>query len=535
MSKSLEQPSIAFNYAFVMYSMEFVILALNHCIEQNKFKFNADFTISSMDNMLKYVANAKYEFIRKVESSEKAGLTYSNVDGAMWQYRELFSKLPNTILSVFRIISAIIVLYNIDPTTIVISLTINIAFFVFYEKENTKNIIKSRGIARNEIQNLIHRIRSRIGSLFEVIIHHEEGKYIEEINKTQLLLKKEEIQVCNQESFKMTVSKCVNQLTIALSVLTFLWNLNSKEQIVMVLPLISAVRVFEISTKPILDFHRQYIRFMGDIVPFKKFVSEAEQRHKIVQFKGPIEIIEINYLRFVRKTVGRDDFILQTSKPLIIKQKEIILVTGEIGQGKSTFFDIFTGIIRPDESSISVNGQRLPCADFINHAFAKLETCRTLVLQDHKFDIEGSWYDIITNKLSVKEDKSIDEYIVLPEVSDRVGIIVQKIINVVELNSLFDKFKRNLQAKISILSGGERSQFALARSLFRAVKNQSQILLIDEFDKSLSEATSVKIVGNLKDWFGGIVMIIAHSEAVKKEVKYDQIFQVNNGTISVVQ
>ena len=101
-------------------------------------------------------------------------------------------------------------------------------------------------------------------------------------------------------------------------------------------------------------------------------------------------------------------------------------------------------------------------------------------------------------------------------------------------NSKLEEFIKNLENGIETkigefgdrISGGQRQRIAIARALY----NNPEVLILDEFTNSLDSETEEKIINELSSFKGKrTLIIIAHRLTTLKNCNH--IYKLNNGSI----
>jgi ABC-type bacteriocin/lantibiotic exporter with double-glycine peptidase domain len=255
-------------------------------------------------------------------------------------------------------------------------------------------------------------------------------------------------------------------------------------------------------------------------------LDEYQPRLETNQYEM-INSIHIEHLHFVYKQtkVKRKQFVLQLEQPITFQMGESILITGNSGAGKSTFYDIISGCISKTEYTANVqidNHIQLP------DAFHNIESLRTLVLQDTQMDFKCSIFTMITD---IEENDDIQQKFIDSEEEKRVW----RFLRLVEIDNFVEE---NLQGQIYVpvenrLSGGQKTRLMLARALNRAEQRQSQILILDEPDRGLPSETTFRIMLNIVQWFRtkGILLLTLHNDRVRERLPLDQILHIEHGNI----
>lgn len=189
--------------------------------------------------------------------------------------------------------------------------------------------------------------------------------------------------------------------------------------------------------------------------------------------------------------------IIAITKPLIIKEHEHILVTGESGSGKTSLLYVLKGIIKPNKLSIKPNIELINAQTY-------------LTLPNHKSLFSGNIYDIITNYEKTPDIKLIEWALKSSKIDHRINS-----------NEFLD---------IETLSGGERIRVLIARIIYAVKTKNYNILLFDEIDENLNDQLAQEICINLRDIFKDkIILYITHNEKVKQ--LFAKKFTVKNGVI----
>lgn len=187
---------------------------------------------------------------------------------------------------------------------------------------------------------------------------------------------------------------------------------------------------------------------------------------------------------------------LELNNMLIINNNDHILVDGESGNGKTTFFSIFKGTLTPEVIDI-------------NYELDYLKETTFLVVQGHKEIYNGYLYDIISNY-----DASYN---------------MELIKIAIEVSSL-SKYKSNEYIHLEKISGGEKSRLLTARTIYLVLQNDFQILLLDEIDENLNDDLAVEMCIKIKTLFHDkIILYITHNNKVKK--LFDKQILVKNGVL----
>ena len=219
-------------------------------------------------------------------------------------------------------------------------------------------------------------------------------------------------------------------------------------------------------------------------------------------FKDKISLKEIKF-----KYDHSNQYILKNLN-LEIKQGDTIGIVGESGKGKTTLINIILGLLKPTEGKIIVDNKNI---------FENLENWQKKIGYVSQ-DIFLTDDTIKKNIAFGLNDDLIDE---------------QKIQFTLK-NSRLEEFIKNLDNGLNTkigefgdrISGGQRQRIAIARALY----NNPEVLILDEFTNSLDNITEEKIINELSSFKGKrTLIIIAHRLSTLKNC--DHTYKLDNGSI----
>ena len=177
---------------------------------------------------------------------------------------------------------------------------------------------------------------------------------------------------------------------------------------------------------------------------------------------------------------------------LEINKNQSIGIFGESGCGKSTFVDLLSGIIKPQEGNIIISGMNMKNIN-INDWRKQLG----IVMQDNYFKNESLKDNIALGEKDIDTEK-------IKEALKKANAwkLVKKIPNGIN-EKIYDKGMR--------FSGGERQKIALARALY----SEPKILILDEPTTGLDENSEMEFINSIKKLLGSLtIIIISHKREV---------------------
>ena len=197
-------------------------------------------------------------------------------------------------------------------------------------------------------------------------------------------------------------------------------------------------------------------------------------------------------------------------KNLEIKNNRIIGITGSSGAGKSTFIDIFCGILESDGAEYYLDGKYLSYNEY-----KKISSNISYVSQ-FPFIAE----DTIINNIALGENpQEID----IEKIKISCALVGLK--SFIE-NELENKYNTFIGEDGIRFSGGQRQRLCLARAIYR----DKDILVLDESTNSLDEDSEKSIMQNLKKIFKN-KLIIYVTHRISNLNMCDEVITFDNGRI----
>lgn len=207
--------------------------------------------------------------------------------------------------------------------------------------------------------------------------------------------------------------------------------------------------------------------------------------------RGGDEVLKFEKLSKIWKTADGKEKLVFKDASALVKRGDRVAVVGVNGAGKSTLMKIVTGQTDPSSGTYNV-GASIEVGYF-----------------------SQSSIDILDPKLTIFE-----------EISNRIPQA-----SVGHIKSLLGALKFSgdeVDKKISILSGGEKSRVVLATILSRPVN----FLVLDEPTNHLDIASREVLLSAIKD-FPGTVMIVSHDRHFLREIT-TRVFELDKSQLTTV-
>ena len=206
------------------------------------------------------------------------------------------------------------------------------------------------------------------------------------------------------------------------------------------------------------------------------------------------------------KYPGSNNFEISDIQLDILKGQKIGII-GPSASGKSTLMEIMTGITKPLDGTVEIDGKSI---------FSDLRSWQRLIglVPQKIFIMDASLRDNIL--FGLNSDKYTDEQI----------ITLMKKIN---LENLYKRLPNGLDGNIGEkginLSGGEIQRIGMCRALIY----DPEILFLDEATSSLDLATETQILNELKVFKNKTIISIAHRINTLKNC--DIIYRIDSGKL----
>ncbi len=235
-------------------------------------------------------------------------------------------------------------------------------------------------------------------------------------------------------------------------------------------------------------------------------------------------------MQLIKLSMSFGTQILFENVNLSIGTKDKIGIIGVNGSGKSTFFKILMGKIKPDDGKIILEkGTRV---DWLPQVIDEEIPSKDITVLDFLLmtrpieKLNGELQEYYTNIALEKDEHKLKEYYnKIDSINKKLDYWDQygaestllKIISGMNIN---DKM---LDQKLSTLSGGQKSKIAFAKLLY----SKPEIILLDEPTNHLDEESKEYVINYLNS-YNGNVFIVSHdidflNKVTTKTMKFDNI------------
>ena len=178
----------------------------------------------------------------------------------------------------------------------------------------------------------------------------------------------------------------------------------------------------------------------------------------------------------------------------MINKNDYIGIIGESGGGKSTLIDIVSGLLKPTNGEIIIDGKKINNLKNTNW----LDKIGYLTQKNNLLD-----ESILTN-ITLEFDKNKIDKKLIDEIIDKTGLSEF-------INKLPEKIDTQIGENGLYISGGEKQRIGIARLLY----DKKEILIFDESTSNLdikNKNKFIKIINQLSK--EKTIIIISHDETV---------------------
>jgi len=461
------------------------------------------------NKMFKSYIESDYEFHIRRNSADLVRNITSEVSKAVYYVMGYILLIKELLIMVM-----IFLLLIYADTYVSIFIFSILGFFSFLFFLFTRSGSKIRG---QKIQDYwgkqIKALNHGIGSIKQVKILNKE-KFMFDIFKfnTEIIEKYNFIQ-----SFIVTLPRFfLEVITISAVVIISIIFVNSDREMENFVPLIALIAVSGVRLIPSFNTISSSIATIKYQLPsFELIIRELKemkvQEKKLYNNKNPKkkiyfnDSIEINNLTY--SYPGTDKIILNDIS-LKINKGDIIGLSGESGEGKSTFLDLISGLSKPSKGEILVDGVNIH-NDEINWQHQVGYVPQDIYLLDDTIKANIAFGENMDRFNNERFNKSIN----MAQLSDFIESLPNK-----ENAFVGDRGMR--------LSGGQKQRIGIARSLYFEPK----ILILDEPTSSLDVKNESLILEDIYNLSGKItIIIISHRMSAFKNC--DKVYSLKNSKL----
>lgn len=472
-------------FMVLIFLIKYLILIISYFCQYN-FSYKILNRIAS--NIFGQYLNKPYSYFYNVNSSRLINNLFNQVNIFVSQIIEPLLIITCEFIVFFSVLIFLIYLQpNIVFNGIVLLILPTLIIYFFIKKK-----IKSWGFEQQEYdQKVIKNLQETFQGIKEIKIFQKEKNFLETFKNNFLTSTKARRNILISNNIPRIWLEFISIILFSLF-LIFYVNIKTTDEVIAILA------IFSLAFFRLLPSINRIIQAIQSL----RFGSAASERvfEEVNSFNINYNETKINEnldFEFTSIDLKNICFSYNQDKPILknislkIFRKDFVGIIGKTGSGKSTFIDIFTGLIRISDEKIIINGNKkiseigyknwLSCIGYVPQVcnFLDLNVAQNIALEEKLVEID---YDYL--QLCAK----------ISEIFDFINLMPQKL-------------ETKIGERAIQLSGGQKQRIALARALY----NKPKILILDEATSALDEETEIKIINNLK-LLDLTVIVISHQK-----------------------
>lgn len=424
-----------------------------------------------------------YRANRDIDTDRSIGQKFMRT---RWNVTSIVTSFMNTIMSLCSLLGYVIWIVQISPLSLIGYI---IAFSLLY-------FVKQDSIMTVDAKMDVYTDYWFYKEIFANKNLHGEGREtMEKINETS---RKVETMRCKQSSYSDKLSM-INGINFAIVMIINCYLFGFSMTLANVITYIQYCSSLNGSVSRCFVLYQQYDKGKQEHGELVEIASKFREHEEVLQII-PASSIVIDYLHFSYDS----GFKIIIDKQMSIDAGDIVLLNGESGHGKSTFFDILGAYIHGDEyyGEYYVDGSKLPSFECLRDSRVYTEQ-RSLIFESK------SVLDIIMDEIDATN----------PDMN-----AVNKALQISQCTFVNES---NLRKKKCKFSGGEKGRIIIARTVYNLIKMKPRIVLLDEIDKAVQPQTMVKIMKSIFEYCKShrmFTFVIAHSSEMHDKENYDKIY-----------
>ena len=468
------------------------------------------FVINNILNYVKYlVKNAPNEFHDKFSLNEK----YESFTSSLWSYDHVVQLLISMISSVIKIITVSIwISYNDYRIGLLILVTNLIMLWIMpiidKKIESIKSDIKYKELYSDAYYNTVIMEEIRINPILNSHLKENLNSSLSQIVS----------KYSNRSKYYEIASLISNLIkNILLGTMFIIIYYQNKVNYILTLflnqntifgfsDIYSEFKKTENSSKKNMEELISMLEFLSDYYSGKKINNKI---NVICQYENMVseDYNKINFGELVIENLNYELSDKTSEKIKLFKKlnankikfnfgltKNIVLINGKTGSGKSLFTKILSGF--------TDNNYRLTNNEESLNGFDEIKKHRIIINQ--KISEDYSFNGNINMKIKdlYPNSGNIDEILEFLHNFNIENKIMEK-----DLNSKY----------CEKLSGGERQRVVLSSMIWKIIKSKPEFIIIDEPEKGIDEETMIKIMDFILEKYTGLIFLITHNETIKKK------------------
>jgi ABC-type bacteriocin/lantibiotic exporter with double-glycine peptidase domain len=392
-------------------------------------------------------------------------------------------------------------------TIIIVVFTILTLLYHFFVSKILKSLSRKRSDGET---NRIKYLQEGFGGIKDIKTFGKENYYLTKYSKLSQSLSS----LYHKVHVIQRIPKNYFETAAVLILISLIYFLSKNQNNLYILPTLGiyAAAAFKLlpsankllNTLNTFKFTENSVDAIYEEISNKKDIKESQKKYS----NDNIHIVFKN-VNFKYNNEDRENIIENLN--IRIDTKKNFLITGETGEGKSTFLDLITGLQEPSKGEILINDDKLE-------------------LNSH------DWFKKIgyVSQNTFLFDDTILQNVTLQDSEEQDLTWFQKVLEISELKNFVNKLPQNSQTSIGEkgynLSGGQRQRIGIARAIYKKPK----ILIFDESTNSLDKETEEKVLNNILEKLPEQSLIMISHKAILKKY-FDQRINFDKKNITITQ
>ena len=415
--------------------------------------------------------------------------------------------ITNICISLFIVSALLIINWKIAITTG----SLFLISYLIISHISSNFLFKNSRIIAEKSKDQVKLIQESLGSIKEIIIGNNYKKYINQFINIDLNIKKRQADNNFMSSSPRFLLEALGLISIA--IISYSLTFDTNNEFSNSIPLLGTIALGAQRLLPCLQqIFANWSSMKSRIISVNLLldclkINDIETDYNFdsnINFKKNICFENVSF-----KYNNKDKYVLKNISFEISKGEKIGII-GTTGSGKSTLSDLLTGLLKPTNGGIFVDGKNINKPENIN-AWRSLIS----IVPQSVFLLDSS----------IKENIAFTGY--------REKIINDKVIESAKKADI-NKFIMNLPRQYNSfvgergieLSGGQKQRIGIARALY----NDSKLLVLDEATSALDSDTESKIMKAINKIPDQVtIIIIAHRLSTLKCC--DKLIKIEKGEI----
>ena len=491
---------------FLIFLIRFFFQIFTEWVKAS-FIYNLEYSMAN--KLFKNVMCAPYEFHLKSNSSD----FHRDIQNNIGYFSATANAITVLMIEILIITGLIMLALKINFFATVIIIFFLISFGLLF-LNLTKKVNFSLGKDVHESsQSRVKNLIEGLGGIKEILIFNKLEIFISQFKKSNSRLtnaKKKNTVIGNLPRF-IVEFLLITVLLAALLIITFTSNSISGNLTIIGFFVATFIRLTPSAyriisslqrikfTQKILQSLRKNIFFFDELVKNNQNLKLKEKKNNSIEIKDKIKINNINFSYDPNRNIFSD-------LNLEIKVGDTIGIFGDSGAGKSTFVNIFTGLLKPEKGKILTNNKDINSNIYFWRKNIGYVPQNIFLIDD---TLEKNISLDFSNQS--KNLKRLSECLMQSE--------LEKFIN-----NLPNGVNTPVGERGSRISGGQLQRVGIARALY----NNPDILIFDESTSALDRETELDILKNIYKFKNKKTMIIiTHKKELLKNC--DKIYKLENG------